>query len=184
MSLRPYWLERTLWLGTLACTAVALGAARDCTTASGAGRTVGAGGGRSGPPVLPTIFAADVARDDSIAAAAEVLSVRDPFRLSRIPGGTLADPVPAPLPATSLPPMPGPPRPSLRLQGIVGLHPRMRSGDARYEAVLTGVPDRDRGVLVQQGDTLGDLVVRRVGPDTVVVTGRDTTWQLTVIREW
>jgi hypothetical protein len=39
-------------------------------------------------------------------------------------------------------------------------------------------------VLVRQGDAVGDLKIRVVGRDTVVIQGADTTWRLTLKRPW
>jgi hypothetical protein len=37
---------------------------------------------------------------------------------------------------------------------------------------------------VRRGDSLGTLIVRAVGRDTVTINGADTTWRLTVKRSW
>jgi len=46
------------------------------------------------------------------------------------------------------------------------------------------VPGRQGGTLVKSGDRLGDLRIRSVTRDQVVVQGADTTWRLTVRRPW
>ena len=71
-----------------------------------------------------------------------------------------------------------PTKPVLVLRGVVGGPP--------WEAVLDGVPGRERGVVVRAGDVLGGtaessaLRVRQVGAGGVVITGMDTTWRLNV----
>lgn len=108
-----------------------------------------------------------------IDAAASALVATDPFRLARYP---------SPIPfrpdgdgAMALPP-PRPPRPVLSVSGILG--------GPHWSAVLEGIPGRETGAVVQAGDTLGGLKVRKVERDTVVITGMDTTWRLIVRRAW
>lgn len=110
---------------------------------------------------------------DSLAVAAERVFERDPFRLSRRPSATPYRPdqdgVPPPLASR-------PPRPQLAVSGFVGGPP--------WRAMLEGVPGRDGSVLVQTGDTVAQLRITRVRRDTVVVQGLDTTWTLTLRRQW
>ena len=74
-----------------------------------------------------------------------------------------------------------PTKPVLVLRGVVG-----GPGAQRWEAVLDGVPGRERGVVVRAGDVLGGaagagaLRVRQVDAGGVVITGMDTTWRLNV----
>lgn len=105
----------------------------------------------------------------------ERVLARDPFRLVRH-----ASPVPfkAAMPESG-PGMPmvamRPPKPVLVLRGLVG------GGKGEpWQAVLDGVPGRERGVVARAGDVLGELHVRRVGADGVVITGMDTTWRMQV----
>jgi hypothetical protein len=111
---------------------------------------------------------------DSLSAAASAVAAGDPFRLDRHPATVAYRPELDGTPPPSPPPKP--PHPVLALAGIVGGPP--------WEALLSGVPGRDGTVLVRKGDTLGDLKVRAVGRDTVVVQGADTTWKLTLVRPW
>lgn len=67
-------------------------------------------------------------------------------------------------------------RPTLGLGGIVGGPP--------WEAILEGVPGHENALVVRQGDTIDQLHVLRIGRDTVIVTGLDTTWILTLKRPW
>lgn len=127
----------------------------------------------------------------SVDSAAEYVAAHDPFRFSHTPPTVTYSPGQESAPY--VPPPPAPPRPSITLKGIVG-------GTSRWSAVLVGVPGREAGVLVRQGDTLSlagpapsmsapagaptpvahVLRVRRVGRDTVIVQGLDTTWTLTL----
>ncbi|MGH7532707.1 MAG: hypothetical protein ACREL4_05390 [Gemmatimonadales bacterium] len=67
-------------------------------------------------------------------------------------------------------------KPALVLSGIItGHHPA---------ALLDGVPGHDGSVLLQFGDTVAGLRLRRVDAASVVITGMDTTWTLTVRQAW
>jgi hypothetical protein len=107
-----------------------------------------------------------------LAAAAELLVARDPFRLERRPAAVPYSPAMENAP----PPPPRPPRPTLVVTGIIGGPP--------WEALLEGIPGRQGSVLVRRGDTLAGLHVRAVGRDSVRIVGMDTTWMLTVRRGW
>jgi hypothetical protein len=108
----------------------------------------------------------------ALAAAAELLVARDPFRLERRPAAVAYDPAKENAP----PPPPRPPRPTLVVTGIIGGPP--------WEALLEGIPGREGSVLVRRGDTLAGLRVRAVGRDSVRIVGMDTAWMLTVRRAW
>lgn len=73
------------------------------------------------------------------------------------------------------PPPPKPPRPPLSVTGIIG---------PPWEAIVEGVPGRDGGVVVRRGDVIGELQVRSVRRDTVVIQGADTAWRLPLRRAW
>lgn len=107
-------------------------------------------------------------------AAAEVVET-DPFRLERHPAAVPFDPQGGTARGAAPPPAP-PPRPALALGGILGGPP--------WEAILEGIPARTQGMVIQSGESIGDLRVRSIGPDTVVVDGPDTTWILTLKRPW
>lgn len=94
------------------------------------------------------------------------------FRLVRRPATAPYQLVPVAAPADASPAQ----RPGLSLSGIIaGRHPA---------ALLDGVPGHDGSVLLQLGDTVAGLRLRRVGADRVVVTGMDTTWTLTLRQAW
>lgn len=105
---------------------------------------------------------------ESINAAARAAAETDPFRLDRRPSS-----VPYRPDLEGVAPPPKPPKPALALEGLVG-----------NAALLDGVPGRSTTAIVHAGDTLGGLRIRRVGRDTVVVSGADTTWRLTLRHVW
>jgi hypothetical protein len=161
---RPH-VEITLWALALAAGAMAgIGWRRAAPPSTSDASVVPA------EPPAPRTFGAE-----SLTTAARRVVVRDPFRLDRRPAAVAYRPelegVPLP------PPPPRAPRPALAVGGILG-----RPGS--WAALLAGVPGREGSVLVRPGDVLGELVVRSVGPDTVVVRGADTTWRLGVRRTW
>lgn len=94
-----------------------------------------------------------------------------PFRLTRQPA------TPYQLGRPDLQPdAPQPPKPVLSLSGILL--------GARPAAVIDGIPGHDGSVLLQVGDTIAGLRLRRVEKDRVVITGMDTTWTLKVREIW
>jgi hypothetical protein len=109
-----------------------------------------------------------VAAPESIDAAARVVAATDPFRLDRHPASVAYRPD-----LEGVAPPPKPPKPQLVLEGVVG-----------GAALIDGAPGHPATAIVHVGDTLGGLRIRRVGRDTVIVLGADTTWRLTVRRAW
>jgi hypothetical protein len=113
---------------------------------------------------------------DSLAAGSSIIVERDLFRLDRRPSPVAYTPAAADAP----PRPPHPPKPALVITGIVGGPP--------WEALLEGIPGRAEAAVVRRGDVFGDstarLTIKRVGRDTVIVVGMDTTWALTVRRAW
>ena len=61
-------------------------------------------------------------------------------------------------------------RPVLGLRGILW--------GARPLAILEGLPGTEGQMVVSAGDTVGALVVRRIAPTRVVISGMDTVWVL------
>jgi hypothetical protein len=105
---------------------------------------------------------------ESIDAAARVAIETDPFRLDRRPSSVAYRPD-----LEGVAPPAKPAKPQLALAGLVG-----------RAALLDGVPGRTATSIVHAGDTLGGLTIRRIGRDTVVVSGADTTWRLTLRHIW
>ena len=161
--MRVPMVEPTLW----SVTAVALLVA-----------TIGVRAARATPPSLAQSVPGAVSEPrridpDSIARAAAYIVANNPFRLSRQPATVAYSPA---LEGLAPPPAARPPRPALVLRGIVGGPP--------WSAILDGIPGRDGSVMARRGDSLGTLIVRAVGRDTVIINGADTTWRLTVKRPW
>jgi hypothetical protein len=110
---------------------------------------------------------------DSLEVSASAIVERDPFRVQRRPATVRFDPTGERGEAIA---PPRPPRPMLSLKGTIGGPP--------WAAILEGVPGHDAALLVRSGDVVGELKIRFVLRDTVVVQGPDTTWRLTVRRPW
>jgi len=161
--MRTAALERGLWgATTVAVIVTALGV-----------RAARATSATSAWPILTAAAEPRRLDGDSIAQAVAYVVANDPFRLSRHPATVAYSPA---LEGLAPPVVARPPRPNLVLRGVVGGPP--------WSAILDGVPGRDGNVLVRRGDSLGALVVRAVGRDTVIIKGADTTWRLTVKRSW
>ena len=162
-------LEALLWAGAACTLAIAVAGAR-WTPASAVPRAERA------TAATPTAMA-DAA---SLVRSRDRVIAGDPFRLLRRAspmGFALA--MPEQGMGVTMPVRPT--KPVLVLRGVVG-----GPGAQRWEAVLDGVPGRERGVVVRAGDVLGGaagagaLRVRQVDAGGVVITGMDTTWRLNV----
>lgn len=117
-------------------------------------------------PVLATFDAALLgdAADRSVAG--------NVFRINRRPSdvqfGTPDMPVmanPQPVPYSGI-----------ALKGVVGGPP--------WKAILSGVPAKPENVVVEVGDTLVGLRVQRIKSNQIVLTGKDSTFTLTLQRTW
>lgn len=135
------------------------------------------------PEVLPSVHAGgSVVRDSlktvplSLDSLARVAAVRAPFRSSRRPAEVSYDPDRAAVPGAP-PPQEGP-KPPLSLSGIAW------GGGVKPTAVLEGLPGTQGPRAVRAGDVIGGLTVRRIQRGSVIVTGLDTTWTLTVKAPW
>lgn len=107
-------------------------------------------------------------------AAGEVVAT-NPFRLDRRPAEASGDSPVDEAADAGWPTDAELARPLLAVAGIVG---------PPWEAVIEGVPGVEEGVLVRAGDVLGDLTVRSVQPDLVVIEANDTTWHLGMKNPW
>jgi hypothetical protein len=105
---------------------------------------------------------------DSLAATADRLVAKDPFRIG---GGSrsvrLAIAAAAPAPARA-------PRPVLTLKAIVGGPP--------WQAIITGIPGQGGETVVGAGARFESFLVQSISRDTLVIVGADTTWKLTLHR--
>ena len=109
--------------------------------------------------------------EQTLASHASKTVAGDPFRIERKPANVafgVAPSTPAPSPSAGQ-------RPRLVVTGILG---------PPWRAVLEGIPGREGSIVVAEGQTLGDLRIRSIRRDTVVVAGLDTTWRLAVRRPW
>lgn len=155
-------LERLLWTAAaLALGATGLALRRETARAHVPQPTV--------PPLLG--MTRQPTRDTLSLLSARIVA-GDPFRLARRPPAVAYGATPAPGAAAA----PVSPRPTLTVSGIVGGPP--------WAALLDGVPGRDGSILVHAGDTLAGLRVLRISQITVTLTGRDTTWHLTLNHPW
>lgn len=104
---------------------------------------------------------------DSVALA---VTAAAPFRANRAAASLPYDPNRVGEPAA--PPVEPTPKPPLVLAGIIWGTPPT--------AVLAGVPGAPRPRVIERGDTVAGLKVRRIERERVVITGYDTTWNLRV----
>jgi hypothetical protein len=154
-------IEIALWSAAVVCSAAAIAGARAPRVETNAEKI---------SPRARVFSTASTMRD--IEESALALAETDPFRAARHPSPIAYQPELEGAP----PPPPRAPRPALTVSGIIGGPP--------WSAVLEGVPGREGGAVVRQGDTLGGLKVRAVKRDTVTISGVDTTWRLIVRRAW
>lgn len=99
----------------------------------------------------------------------------NPFRLDRGPAPVAFSLTPqlAPSPVPTAPVMKAP---TLVLRGIAGGPP--------WQALVDGIPGREGATVVKAGDRIGELRVTSINRDTVIMSGMDTTWKLTMVRAW
>lgn len=98
---------------------------------------------------------------------------RDAFRVARRPAEVAYDPQ-----TVAQPEQPAPPRPAPSLLGIVW------DGGRDPTALLEGLPGVEGARAVRRGEHVGDLRVRTIARDHVIVLAPDTTWILTVREPW
>jgi len=155
--------ERGAW--AVAVLLVAVGVARDGTQPPSTSET-------AFQPLAPLTATPVVSVGTMLEARTEVIG-SDPFRIDRRPSSVPF--APGALVSETFEPSRAPTL-DLVLAGILGGPP--------WQAVLRGVPGRDGSVVVREGETLEDLSITRVDRDSVVVQGADTSWVLTVSRQW
>jgi hypothetical protein len=156
-------LETVLWIvaGILTATA-GLGATRSAR-----------GNGLTDDEIIPPARGASP-RPAPGAERPQSVADHDPFRLERHPSPLAYKPELEGAPPA--PPPPKAPRPPLVLAGILGGPP--------WEALIEGLPDKTGSVVVHAGDVFGDLKVRSVTRDSVIIRGADTTWRLGIKGSW
>ena len=153
-------MEGGIWAATLMLIAVAVIGSREIQPAAAAIR-----------PSAPAVRATPPTSIESRRMLASTIVESNPFRLERKPAAVVFSSTPAPVPSH-----PGVARrPALLLSGVFG---------PPWQAVLEGIPEKQGSVVVRVGDVYGDLRIRSIRRDTVVVQGTDTTWKLTVRKAW
>ena len=117
-----------------------------------------------GVPALKAVPQATLVTADSLARQ---IAVRDPFRADRRPSAVAFEPARA----EGAPPLPPPrSRPSIVVTGVLlGGTPA---------AILEGLPGVEGSRLLSVGDRVGEIVVRTITGDRVVVANADTSWTL------
>jgi len=109
--------------------------------------------------------------------AAESLAARvdegDVFRLGHSPAAVRYDPAAGAAPQGWTPPQP--PRPALRLTGLVG--------GAAPAAAIEGLPGVEGGRLLRIGEEAAGFRVVAIEGGRVRVAGQDTVWVLTLRRQ-
>lgn len=113
-----------------------------------------------GPAVPP-------AAADSLA---RLVAAHDLFRQGRAPAAVPFDPRTSG--GEGAPPLPATPRPTLSLAGILF--------GAQPAALVDGLPGSDGTRVLHVGEHVGDLLVRRVARDHVIIASPDTVWTLRV----
>ena len=94
---------------------------------------------------------------------------RDVFSSVRRPSATIYDPQQA---ASPTPVAPAPPKPTLRLLGLIdGADPTV---------VVEGFPGIEGSRVARSGDVVGGLTVQRIAAGEVRIVGMDTVWVLRV----
>jgi hypothetical protein len=97
-----------------------------------------------------------------------------PFRVRRRPAQSAFAPNRAPDPAASV--TPSVPKPALVLTGIVW--------EREPAAVIEGLPGSNGPRVVRARERVGQLRVRRIEREQVLITGLDTMWTLRVREPW
>jgi hypothetical protein len=155
--MKPWILDRLLWMAALGATMLTIG---QTVLGSKASR-------RSSNP-LPAMRAVLMYNPGVIMETADSVASTDPFRLDRHPSSR------PPLgPATTLPSAVSAPL-HLTLTGI--------SGGPPWHAIVSGIPGHDGGVVVNTGDTLGGVRIGAIKRDTVIVQMGDSTLTFTLRR--
>ena len=156
--------ERMMWLG--AVLAIGLGTLSWHRQSRALGLPVEAA------PLRPAASLPSVGASADAERAVAAIVESNLFRRDRQPpdAGSVAA---AQLQAATPQPL-APPKPRLVLRGLVGGPP--------WNAVVDGIPGRERGIVLRTGDTIAGLTVRGVRAGEVIIRGMDTTWTLKLSR--
>jgi hypothetical protein len=121
---------------------------------------------------VPVFSGLDTSR---LSGSATNLREHDPFRFDRTAARVRFNPS-GPVGQPGVAPPPAPPRPVIRLVGIIGGPP--------WTALVEGVPGRESGVLLRIGEASGGVRVTSLAGDSGVFAGFDTVWVLRVSTPW
>ncbi|MBV9107952.1 MAG: hypothetical protein JO306_00920 [Gemmatimonadetes bacterium] len=114
-------------------------------------------------PVTVLASAAAAARDGDVF---RLDRAAPPVRFAATPGAVVPAGPPAPPPQ---------PHAMLVLAGVIG---------PPWQALIEGIPGHAGAVVLRQGEKIEDLRVISITRDRAVVQGADTTWRLTLKRNW
>lgn len=154
--MKPWILDRVLWMAALGATALTIGQ-----------MLLGSKASRRSENPLPAMRAVLMYNPGVIIEAADSVASTDPFRLDRHP------PRPPLGPVTTSPSVVSAPL-HLALTGI--------SGGPPWHAIVSGIPGHDGGVVVNTGDTLGGVRIGAIRRDTVIVQMGDSSLTFTLRR--
>lgn len=122
--------------------------------------------------VPPAVSQTATSHTSATSAGASVVET-DPFRLSRKPALIrVGQPITVSYGTPS-----GPPpklRPVMTVKAIVGGPP--------WSALVDGLPQTTGSTVVREGVKFGEVTIRAISRDTVVIASADTVWNLTVKR--
>ncbi len=119
-------------------------------------------------PDIPVLHPELDVRPDSISRLLAQAAAKWPFRESRSSAASDAATVAVADAALQ------PPRPQLLLAGLV--HAREAS------AVVAGLPGAATAQVIQIGQSVGGITLRKLVGETATLSGYDTMWQLTLMR--
>jgi len=156
--------ETMIWLAALACAAFA------ARRMSGADETTVRSMSASGSVAVPTPM-----EEDSLEALESTVADGNVFRLARRPAA-VAFALRDGRPMMSAPPPPPVPKVALTLKAIIGGPP--------WEGVIEGFPGHDGATVVRSGDKIDRFDVRTIDRDIVVIQSPDSTYRLSLKRQW
>jgi hypothetical protein len=106
---------------------------------------------------------------EALLDAISVIREGDLFRVERQP------PARVPPVQTVIPQLTNPvPRPVVT--GLIGGPP--------WSAVVEGIAGVEGATVLQVGQSIGDITLRAIRRDTIILRGKDSTWKLTVRNSW
>jgi hypothetical protein len=157
--------EAIVWLAALSCGAFAV---RRMSAAEATGvRNIPARAVAAPPAPV---------EEDSLESLAATITDGNVFRLARRPTAAAFAVRDGRQTVSATPTPPAPPKAALILKAIIGGPP--------WQGVLEGVPGRDGATVVRSGDKIDRFTVRSISRDTVLIQSPDSTYRLTLKRQW